>query len=378
MPVSMPKKKILFLMSDTGGGHRASARAIKEAIEYLYPDSFETVIEDVWSHHMPWPIRLMPDTYGWMTGPGKPLWAMLWKLTSYQSLQNAMFGFFSPMVKSSVARYIGSLKPDLCVSVHPLMNHLGLKWLDHAGLDIPFITVVTDMVSFHPSWICPRVDRCLVPTEEARQRAIGYGMPTEKLAVHGQPVGLKFTRLDGDKGHHKSRLGLDPSRPAVLLLGGGEGHGQMYRIARRIASTTGNAQLLIVAGRNAKLKKKLDRVNWEIPTRVFGFVDTMPELMAAADVLITKAGPGTISEAFIAGLPPILSGYIPGQETGNIRYVQENRAGVYARTSRGVVRVVREWLEEANPVLQELAANAACLARPNAALDIAVDICRFL
>ncbi len=96
MPVSMPKKKILFLMSDTGGGHRASARAIKEAIEYLYPDSFETVIEDVWSHHMPWPIRLMPDTYCWMTGPGKPLWAMLWKLTSYQSLQNAMFGFFLP------------------------------------------------------------------------------------------------------------------------------------------------------------------------------------------------------------------------------------------------------------------------------------------
>ena len=372
------RKKILFLMSDTGGGHRASAQAIEEAIEYLYPDCYEMIIEDVWKHHMPWPVRLMPDTYGWITGPGKPLWAMLWKATSYRSLQTAMFAAFSPVVKNSVAAYIASVRPDLCVSVHPLMNHLGLKWLEHADLDIPFITVVTDMVSFHPSWICPQVDRCLVPTTEARERAIRYGMPPEKLAVHGQPVGLKFARLSGDKQQHKKKLGIDAVLPTVLLVGGGEGYGQMYRIARRIAGTLSGGQLLIVAGRNRKLKRKLDLVDWKIPTRVYGFVDNMPELMGAADVLITKAGPGTISEAFISGLPPILSGYIPGQETGNVAYVKEYRAGAYARTAKGISRTVREWVDGSNPILQELTRNAACLARPNAAIDIASDICRFV
>ncbi|MFP7755013.1 MGDG synthase family glycosyltransferase [Thermodesulfobacteriota bacterium B35] len=365
-------------MSDTGGGHRASAQAIEEAIEFLYPGRYQTIIEDVWSRHMPWPIRLMPDTYGWITGPGRPLWAMLWKLTSCRSLQTAMFGAFSPMVQSSVARYIRSVQPDLCVSVHPLMNHLGLKWIEHAGLSIPFITVVTDMVSLHPSWICPGVDRCLVSTEEAKKRAILYGMPPEKIGVHGQPVGLKFTRLDGDKNKYKSLLGLDPDRPAVLLVGGGEGYGQLYGIARKLAATTNQGQLVVVAGRNRKLKKKLEQVCWQIPTKIFGFVDNMPELMAAADVLITKAGPGTISEAFVAGLPPILSGHIPGQETGNIHYVRKNRAGAYARSGTKIAHTVQQWLDSTHPVLEELAHNAACLARPNASIDIASDICSFL
>lgn len=365
-------------MSDTGGGHRASAQAIEEAIEYLYPNRYETIIEDIWKHHMPWPIRLMPDTYGWITGPGKPLWAMLWKATSYRCLQTMMFSVFSPIVKNSVASYISSVQPDLCVSVHPLMNHLGLKWLQRAALDIPFITVVTDMVSFHPSWICPQVDRCLVPTEEARKRAIRYGMPPYKLAVHGQPVALKFTHLKGNKNRYKKLLNIETDLPTILLVGGGEGYGQMYRIARKVAATLSQGQLLIVTGRNRKLKKKLDQVDWRIPTKVYGFVDNMPELMGAADILITKAGPGTISEAFISGLPPILSGYIPGQESGNVRYVKINRAGTYARTSRGISTRVQEWVDGSSPILQELTRNASRLARPNASLDIASDICRFL
>ncbi|HHD56126.1 MAG TPA: galactosyldiacylglycerol synthase [Desulfobulbaceae bacterium] len=299
-------------------------------------------------------------------------------MTSYQSLQKGMFGLFSPMVKSSVARYIQSRQPDLCVSVHPLMNHLGLQWVAHAGLDIPFITVVTDMVSFHPSWICPQVDRCLVPTEEARKRALSFGMPPEKLAVHGQPVGLKFARLDGNKSRWKTRIGLDPQRAAILLIGGGEGYGQMYRIARRLAATVQGSQLIVVAGRNKKLKERLEKTCWGIPTRIYGFVDNMPELMAAADLLVTKAGPGTISEAFIAGLPLILSGYIPGQETGNVHYVRNKKAGVYSRSSKKIARLAQEWVEGSSAVFQELVGNANRLARPNASLDIASDICRFL
>lgn len=376
---NMPRKKrILFLMSDTGGGHRASARAIEEAIEFLYPGRHEIIIEDVWKNHMVWPIRLMPDTYGWITGPGKPLWAALWKITSYRRLQNILFDSLTPVVKRSVATYIKSVAPDMVVSVHPLMNHLGIKWLETAGLKVPFITVVTDMVTLHSSWICPQVDRCIVPTEAARQRALAYGMPDEKLVVHGQPVGLKFSRLGGSKHERKEQFGLCRERQTILIVGGGEGYGQIYRIARKISRTVPSAQLLVVAGRNEKLRKKLARCCWEIPTRIFGFVDNMPELMGAADLLITKAGPGTISEAFIAGLPLLLSGYIPGQESGNVRYVHEHKAGTYAATSTGIARQVRQWVEQEQLVLQEVTRNAAMLARPDAALDIATDLCRFI
>lgn len=370
-------KKILFLISDTGGGHRAAARAIEEAVEYLHPGQYESVIVDVVKEHMIWPIRLVPDTYGWITGPGRLLWAMMWKATAHHQMQRWLFACCSPFVKNSVAGYIRTLQPDLAVSVHPLMNHLGVKWLESAGLRIPLVTVVTDMVSLHPSWICPEVDHCIVPTREAWKRAIRYGMPKEKLAVHGQPVGLKFARLSGDKKTNKQQLGIDPRRPTILMVGGGEGQRQMYRIARRIAISIGQGQLLIVAGRNSRLKKRLEEVSWEIPTRVFGFVDNMPELMGAADLLITKAGPGTISEAFISGLPLLVSGFIPGQEEGNVVYVRENKAGVYAPSVKDLIAIIHDWVTAGNPVIKELARNAAMLARPNASLDIASDICRF-
>jgi 1,2-diacylglycerol 3-beta-galactosyltransferase len=123
------------------------------------------------------------------------------------------------------------------------------------------------------------------------------------------------------------------------------------------------------------LKEKLEGVSWEIPTRIYGFVNNMPELMGAANILVTKAGPGTISEAFIANLPVILSGYIPGQETGNVTYVQEHRAGLLAEKPQEIANLVREWMEPDNPSLQEMARNAAALAKPEAALTIARKVC---
>jgi 1,2-diacylglycerol 3-beta-galactosyltransferase len=132
-----------------------------------------------------------------------------------------------------------------------------------------------------------------------------------------------------------------------------------------------SAQLIIVAGRNAALKQQLDATTWEIPTQIYGFATNMPELMRASDALVTKAGPGTLSEAFIAGLPVIISGFIPGQEEGNVHYVLEHRAGAYASDPARIVSLIQEWLRPEDGTLSQMAANAAALARPEAALIIA-------
>ncbi len=372
------KKKLLFLMSDTGGGHRAAALALSEAIEYLYPDQYEIIIEDIWKKHLPWPFNLLPNTYGWMTGPGLPLWQAMWFISTRFPVLNFIFELLGPLLGRRVCRYMQAVQPDIVVSVHPLMNHLGVKWLKTARLDVPFITVVTDLVTFHPSWICPQVTRCLVPTEPARERALQLGMPAKKLAVYGQPVALKFANSKGQKSTLRHKLNLAPHCFTALLVGGGEGFGPIFAVARQIAQEVPQAQLLIVAGRNRRLLQKLEAVEWEIPTRVFGFVDNMPELMGAADVVITKAGPGTISEAFIAGVPPLLLGYIPGQESGNVAYVQENGAGVYAETPADIANLIHGWQSPQNPALSQMAQNAARLARPQASLQIATDLCRFV
>jgi 1,2-diacylglycerol 3-beta-galactosyltransferase len=368
------KKRILFFMSDTGGGHRAAAQAIEEALHHLYPDTYDVLVEDIWRFHTPWPLNQIPQTYPWFTGPGLPLWKFMWHSSARLRAHRVVFPGLSPVLHRKVVRYLKSVQPNMVVSVHPFMNHFGVNWLHKAGLSIPLLTVVTDLVTLHPLWICPQVSHCIVPTEDARQFALEQGMPPEKLTVCGQPVGLKFVHANHDQAVAREKLNIIPDRQTILVLGGGEGFGPVYDIARTLSRSVPQAQLLIVAGRNKVLKQQLEAASWEIPTHVHGFVDNMPDFMAAADIVVTKAGPGTICEAFVMGLPPIISGYIPGQEDGNVAYVQQNNAGAYADTPEKIAAMVTDWLAPENSRLAELTQNAAALARPTASLDIAARI----
>lgn len=369
-------KRILFLMSDTGGGHRAAANAISEAIHYLYPQQFNVVIEDIWANDTPWPIRRLPHAYPWLADSGTRWWLLFWRVTARPPIRKGMMNTAYVLARRRILKFLRETQPDIVVSVHPAMNHLGLRWVRRAGLNVPFYTVVTDMVTVHPTWICPEVTHCMVPTEIAAATAVSYGMSPEKLTVVGQPVQLKFTQQKGSKAATRQQLGMHPQRPAILIVGGGDGIGRVYDIARTIASHIPQAQLLIVAGRNKALKQKLESVTWELPTHILGFVDNMPDLMTAADILVTKAGPGTLSEAFISGLPVIISGFVPGQEAGNVDYVRENDAGAFATEPAEIVRIIEEWLQPGNPHLQQMTANAARLARPEASLDIARILCQ--
>lgn len=362
-------------MSDTGGGHRASAQAIRDAIEFLYPGEFDVLIEDIWTDHTGWPVNRMPSTYPWLSSSGARLWLLLWQATRWSFLWNGMLKMTDLLAGHKIRRFLDDVQPDIVVSVHPAMNHLGVEWVKKTLPGRPFYTVITDMVTVHPSWVCPDVTGCVVATPPAQEQAIALGMLAEKVTVCGQPVALKFANLEGEKAVLRQKLAMDEERPFILIAGGGEGIGRVYDIARAIARTVPQAQLAIVAGRNKHLKQKLENVAWEIPTPVYGFVQNMPELMGAADILVTKAGPGTISEAFIAGLPVIISGYIPGQERGNVDYVLDNKAGAYAEEPREIARLAAAWLEPDNETLARMQENAAQLARPHASLEIARLLC---
>jgi 1,2-diacylglycerol 3-beta-galactosyltransferase len=266
----MPKQKILFFMSDTGGGHRASAQAIQEAINYLHPDTYEIIIEDIWRWHTPWPLNKIPQTYPWLAGPGQPLWKLMWSSFIRLNAHKMFVPSVSPVLERKILRYLVQTSPDMIVSVHPFMNHLGVRWLRRLHADIPFITVGTDMVTIHPLGVCPDVTHCLVPTAEARDLAINWGMPPHKVEVAGQPVSLKFLQGRHHKPQLQQKFGLDPHRKSILLVGGGEGTGRLYELAQAIAHTVPQGQLLIVTGRNKALKEKLEAVAWPVPAKIFG------------------------------------------------------------------------------------------------------------
>jgi 1,2-diacylglycerol 3-beta-galactosyltransferase len=165
-------------------------------------------------------------------------------------------------------------------------------------------------------------------------------------------------------------LGLETDLPVVLIVSGADGMGPVHRLCKAVANSGLEAQLVIIAGRNEQLRAKLSAESWPLPVRVEGFVRNMPEWMRAADLLVTKAGPSTVSEALVMGLPMVLSGALPGQERPNVDYIVQGGAGVWAPTPNRVAAAVKDLMRPGNPKLAEMTARARALARPDAAQRI--------
>lgn len=367
-------KRALILFSDTGGGHRAAAEAIRDAMAVRYAKDVSVEMVDVFRTYSPFPFKYMPEMYPWIINRSKTSWGMGYKLTNTSNSVKLLSSGVYVSIEKGLRRMLHEHPADVIVSVHSVLTRPSMEALLRFDKRPPFITVVTDLVSTHRFWFDRRVDRCLVPTQAAYETGLECNLRPDQLRVTGLPVHHLFAERLTDKGSARSELGWQPDLPTILMVGGGEGMGPLYQTARALNSQRLKCQLVIIAGRNQELREKLQSESWNQPTHIYPFVTNMPVLMAAADVLLTKAGPATISEACIAGLPMILYDAIPGQETGNIDFVVENEAGVFAPTTPEVMTTLTQWLAEGSAGLQRRSDNARRLGRPNAVWDIAGEV----
>jgi 1,2-diacylglycerol 3-beta-galactosyltransferase len=263
---------------------------------------------------------------------------------------------------------------DVVVSVHSLLTPLAMQALNARDTRPPFVGVITDLVSTHMFAYASGADRTLVPTQPAFERGLEAGLTPDQMRITGLPVHPRFSERLADKAEARQTLGWDAALPTLLLVGGGDGMGPLFKTARAINSRRLKCQLVVIAGRNKTLKADLEASRWNQPTHIYGFVNDMPRLMSAADVLVSKAGPSTICEACIAGLPMILYDAIPGQETGNVEYVVANRAGVFAPSPHEVADTAQKWLGEGAASLRQRSENARRIGRPNAVWEIAEEV----
>ena len=358
---------ILFLFSDTGGGHRSAAEAIIEAIQLEFPGQFDTRMVDIFRQYAPLPLNYAPDIYPHLSRYPK-MWKLGYEVSDGTRRIRAFYDVMWPYLRRAVHQLLKENPVDLIVSVHQLVNIPLLR--SRLSNNIRFVTVVTDLVSTHSAWYHTGADLVIVPTIPAKEKALKSGLPTEKIMVIGQPIAQKFVNQTQNKIELRDRFGWDKDLLTVLLVGGGEGMGNLERHAMAINHSNLPIQLIIVAGRNQPLKTKLENQKWNMPTRIYAFVKEMPEFMQASDILITKAGPGTISEAFITGLPLILYSKMPGQEDGNVGYVTNQGAGIWAPNPDQLVECLINWINHPEE-LKMVALRSTQLAKPNASRDIA-------
>lgn len=403
------ERTILFLISDTGAGHRSAANAIRNAINFIsqkeqeewhkrqqqifgsadntdttspvaQPLTYRIEIVDVFDEYSRFPLRETVKLYGPAIRYNPRLYGQVFHLSDKAQRVTAVQQVANPLIHSGLIRLFTSVQPDIIVSIHPMLNHITVRVLEDLGIHVPFLTVVTDLISVHSAWFAPGTDGYILPTEQAKQLYLARGLDPERVHVLGMPIDPKFTRPTDSKEELQSRFGLEPGLPVVLLVGGGDGAGGLYDAVRAISRARLPVQLLVITGRNKRLYARLQRTraNLHVPAKIFGFVQNMPEMMRASDVIITKAGPGTICEALACGLPIILSGYVPGQEEGNVDFVIKNDVGVLAYDSIELVDALRRLIKPGSAMMRRQLANAKRLSRPRASFDIAECILNYL
>lgn len=370
----MPKR-LVFLFSDTGGGHRSAAEALSGALKAHWGAELETHAVDVFRDYAPPPFNRSAEWYVRATRGQAIEWALSYNFTNLRVGYHLYAAVVWPYITSAMKRFFHEHPADVYVSVHPILSQL-VKIL--RPQPTPFITVVTDPVTFHRTWCHPQLDLVIVATERARLLARRYGMPDEKVRVIGLPVSEKFSALAENQSALKGKLGWG-HKPVVLIAGGGEGMGPLGKMALAISRARLECEVAVVCGRNEKLRQRLLATRWNVPVHVYGFAKNMPELLRAADVLVTKAGPGTINEAFIVGRPILIYSHLPGQEKGNVAQVVEEGAGHWTPTPEKLVEALRGWLgPHGESARLHAAANARQLARPHATAEIVDVISQYL
>ena len=362
--------RVLILFSDTGGGHRAAARALTDALKQFDPTCVVTVADPLMAQG-PAVVRRLASLYSPMIQRSRAAWGAVYHTSNTKPTFAAIRAVFGRGVRKATVELIRQHDPDVLLSVHPLLNHMTYQAIQKSGRPRALMTVITDLVDFHRGWTFSKADLVIAPTELARKVAIRRRVPPDRVKLLGLPVDMRFRPpAPGEKQALRRRFGLDESRFTVLVMGGAAGAGGLLKQVRVLAWAPQQWQVVAVCGRNEMLRRRLARVHFATPTLVLGFVDYMPELMRACDVTVTKAGPGAIAEALATGLPLVITGFLPGQESPNVDFVVTSGVGKFSPKEADLLEEIRV-LAEGGPTWRDMSRRAAELAHPYASSDIA-------
>jgi 1,2-diacylglycerol 3-beta-galactosyltransferase len=431
-----PPLPLLFLIGDTGGGHRSAAAAVAQALERLLPGRFVPVICD--------PLRGpdVPRLLRWFSGLYGPcirltpwLWWLFWRASDSPRILSAVRRTVMAPVYGSVARAASACRPELIVAFHPMTADPAVRARNAiAGIratrapEVPVVTVITDLITAHRSWRDAAVDRMIVPSEEIAARCAKDGLPADDCLPLGLPVAAEFCQpplSEAERKELKRELGIDGDF-LVVLTGGAEGSGGLRRRAAAIVRNVEDVDVAVICGRNKTLKRRVSRLArrterraaggaassgsgrpehrtvghrsdvrasrrpgarplnrrlWRIighrslrprssRLAAHGFVGNMADWLRCADIVVGKAGPGTIAEATCCGAPLVLTSFVPGQEKGNAEFVTGAGAGVYAPRPRQLAAEIGRLRRDPS-ALAAMRDAAVRVSRPRAATDIA-------
>jgi 1,2-diacylglycerol 3-beta-galactosyltransferase len=364
--------RITILMTGAGGGHIASSQSLEEAFEGRACVTLLNLLDE----HARFPFNHLSASYAPVVAMAPDLYRLAYNVVQtpfgVRLLERGGYG----LLKKEMAKAILDTGPDLVISVHGLLNAIPLRSIRAAGCRVPFVSVVVDGGVPPVSWFTRHAALCCVADDGIRRLAIEAGMRQDRVIATGLPIRRAFIEAQGlDEASARRAMGVDPDLPLVLVMGGGAGMGRVgamaVAVAKRLSEGGVRAQMAVIAGGNERLRKRLTGTDWPLPVTVLGLTNRVAAWMAAADLLLTKAGPGTIAEAACLGVPTLLTGFVPGQEEDNVSWAERNGGALYEPRPKQAAALVERWLRAGDGELEAMSARMREMGRPEASRLIA-------
>ena len=364
-------KKILILTADAGYGHRSAANAIAEALKLKYNDSCEIVVNNpLEDERTPAFLRESQYDYDKIVNNMPELYRVGFTISDAKVPTALTESIVTVLLFEGMRDILRDVQPDVIVSTYPLYQVPTHIVKTMYGMNIPYYTVITDLVSIHQFWFSDLVQGCMVPNEIVRQKAIQNRMSEEKLHITGIPIHPSISLEQRDIHEIRKSLDLKPDIPTFLFVGS-------KRVDRledtlRVFNHYGKEiQLIMVCGNNQALYDSLAATEWHQPYKLFNYVDNMPTLMRASDAIVCKAGGLITTESLASGLPIMIIEAIPGQETGNAEFVVENNAGVWVHDTLETLEGLNHWLLDDCKLIRTQSQNAMQISKADAAFSVA-------
>ena len=347
-------KKVLIMSASTGGGHNRAARAIKEELESRTIGNMSIECEIVDS------LKLVNNTMDKVISRGYEKSALYtpkaygsvyrFSETTIASKNEFKTNPLTSLMARKFKHLLNESTPDLIIGTHPfpmialstLKKNNNIHSLSRSEsfykstkVDIPpMISVLTDYTT-HSTWIQNEIDYYIVGHEYVKELLVYEGVDSEKVKAFGIPVEKSFLSYR-DRETVLTELGLSPEKLTVLLMGGSFGAGNIKETLEDLIAIDRDFQILVITGRNEHLKDKLSKMlDSTIHNKnicLLGYTNKMNDILASIDVLISKPGGLTTTEALLNDVPMIVPYFIPGQEEENLDFL--TNCGAALRTTK--------------------------------------------
>lgn len=363
-----PKRILLLYISVLSGHHRA-AMAIEKALLSLDP---ETQVFSINSFHYTNPIleRVINRTYNGIIKRTPEVWEYLYDnpkvVKNTQALKEMMHRYNSTKMKALIADF----NPDTVVCTQAFPCGLVADYKVTFASNLSLVGVLTDFYP-HSYWVYEAVDKYVVASNDAKARLLANGILEDKIHVFGIPIDIRFNKTH-DKNAIYKKMDLDSLKKTVLIMGGSGGLGPIKKVVLALEKIGLDIQVIVVAGTNNKLvaylKNRMQRFNKKIT--VTGYADNIDELMEISDIIITKPGGLTVSEALAKSIPILIINPIPGQESKNTEFLLKEGAAIKA-VNEAEAAILVESLCRAPVKLEAMKQASTRVGNSDSAINIA-------